>query len=106
MRARRAEMTDPRDTATPDDMTRLLLRIWKRDGLTPESAHILLDMMDRTQTGKSRIKGLLPQGTDVAHKTGSLGGVARHRVHHAARRCRAHCHFGLHQSIEQTGRSL
>jgi beta-lactamase class A len=33
-------------------------------------------MMDRCQTGKSRIKGLLPQGTDVAHKTGSLGGVA------------------------------
>jgi beta-lactamase class A len=76
MRARRTEMTDPRDTATPDDMTRLLLRIWKRDVLTPLSARILLDMMDRCQTGKSRIKGLLPQGTDVAHKTGSLGGVA------------------------------
>jgi beta-lactamase class A len=76
MRARRAEMSDPRDTATPGDMTRLLLRIWKRDVLTPQSAGILLDMMDRCQTGKSRIKGLLPQGTDVAHKTGSLGGVA------------------------------
>jgi beta-lactamase class A len=57
-------------------MTRLLLRIWKRDVLTPESSRILLDMMYRCQTGKSRIKGLLPQGTDVAHKTGSLGGVA------------------------------
>ena len=76
MRARRAEMTDPRDTSTPDDMTGLLLGIWKRDILTPESARILLGMMDRCQTGKSRIKGLLPQGTDVAHKTGSLGGVA------------------------------
>jgi beta-lactamase class A len=76
LRARRTEMLDPRDTATPDDMTRLLLRIWKRDVLTPESARVLLDMMDRCQTGKSRIKGLLPQGTDVAHKTGSLGGVA------------------------------
>jgi beta-lactamase class A len=76
LRARRAEMTDPRDTATPDDMTKLLLRIWKRDVLTPESARVLLDMMDRCQTGKSRIKGLLPQGTGVAHKTGSLGGVA------------------------------
>jgi beta-lactamase class A len=76
MRARRAEMTDPRDTATPADMTRLLLRIWKREILTPQSAAVLLDMMDRCQTGKSRIKGLLPQGTDVAHKTGSLGGVA------------------------------
>ena len=76
MRARRAEMADPRDTATPDDMTKLLLRVWKRDILTPESARVLLDIMDRCQTGKSRIKGLLPQGTDVAHKTGTLGGVA------------------------------
>ncbi len=74
--ARRAEMRDPRDTATPDDMTRLLLRLWRRDLLTPQSSGILLDMMDRCQTGKSRIKGLLPQGTDVAHKTGTLGGVA------------------------------
>jgi beta-lactamase class A len=76
MRARRTEMSDPRDTATPDDMTKLLLRIWKRDALTPQSAQVLLGMMERCQTGKSRIKGLLPQGTDVAHKTGSLGGVA------------------------------
>jgi beta-lactamase class A len=76
MRARRAEMSDPRDTATPDDMTKLLLRVWKRDLLTPQSSGILLDMMERCQTGKLRIKGLLPQGTDVAHKTGSLGGVA------------------------------
>jgi beta-lactamase class A len=76
MSARRAETADPRDTATPDDMTKLLLRIWKREVLTPQSARVLLDMMDRCQTGKSRIKGLLPQGTGVAHKTGSLGGVA------------------------------
>ena len=76
MRARRAETIDPRDTATPDDMTRLLLRVWKRDVLTPQSAQVLLGMMERCQTGKSRIRGLLPQGTDVAHKTGSLGGVA------------------------------
>jgi beta-lactamase class A len=76
MNARRAEMKDPRDTATPDDMTRLLLRVWRRDLLSPQSSGVLLDMMDRCQTGKSRIKGLLPQGTDVAHKTGTLGGVA------------------------------
>ena len=76
MRARRTEMADPRDTATPDDMTRLLTRLWKRELLTPQSAAILLDIMERCETGKSRIKGLLPQGTDVAHKTGSLGGVA------------------------------
>ena len=32
--------------------------------------------MERCQTGKTRLKGMLPQGTVVAHKTGTLGGVA------------------------------
>jgi beta-lactamase class A len=76
MRARRAEQADPRDTATPEDMTKLLLKVWRHEGLSTESARTLLDMMDRCETGKSRIKGMLPQGTGVAHKTGSLGGVA------------------------------
>jgi beta-lactamase class A len=76
MQARRAQWKDPRDTATPDDMTKLLVHIWKKDLLTPASAKELLDIMDRCQTGKARIKGMLPQGTDVAHKTGTLGGVA------------------------------
>ncbi len=76
MRARRAEMLDPRDTATPDDMTRLLVHVWKKDLFTPVNAEELLGMMERCQTGKARIKGMLPQGTDVAHKTGTLGGVA------------------------------
>jgi beta-lactamase class A len=76
MQARRAEMKDPKDTATPDDMTKLLAHIWKKDLFTPASAQVLLGMMERCQTGKTRLKGMLPQGTDVAHKTGTLGGVA------------------------------
>ena len=32
--------------------------------------------MSRTVTGQGRIKGLLPAGTPVAHKTGTIGGVA------------------------------
>jgi beta-lactamase class A len=76
MRARRSQWSDPRDTATPDDMTRLLVRIWKKDLVAAKNAEVLLGMMERCQTGKSRIKGLLPQGTPVAHKTGTLGGVA------------------------------
>jgi beta-lactamase class A len=76
MRARRIETSDPRDTATPEDMTRLLSRLWAKDLLTPQSSETLLDMMARCQTGRSRIKGLLPAGTEVAHKTGTLGGVA------------------------------
>lgn len=75
MAARRAGWRDPRDTATPDDMAALMVKVWKHDGLSAESAKMLLEMMDRCETGKSRIKGLLPQGAEVAHKTGSLGGV-------------------------------
>jgi beta-lactamase class A len=75
MAARRAGWRDPRDTATPNDMTRLMVMLWKRELLSPESSKLLLEMLDRCETGKSRIKGLLPQGTDVAHKTGSIGGV-------------------------------
>lgn len=76
MRARRAETADLRDTATPNEMTNLLLRLWKKEILTPQSTEILLNILGRCETGNSRIKGMLPQGTDVAHKTGSLGGVA------------------------------
>jgi beta-lactamase class A len=75
MQARREEMKDPRDTATPDDMTRLLVRLWSGDLLSPQSTKFLLDMLARCDTGKARIKGMLPQGTVVAHKTGTLGGV-------------------------------
>ena len=76
MAARRAEISDPRDTATPDDMTRLLVHVWKKDLFTPRNADVLLGMLERCETGKARIKGMLPEGTRVAHKTGTLGGVA------------------------------
>lgn len=68
---------DRRDTATPLGMARLLQRIWRREALSAESSNLLLDIMLRCETGALRLKGLLPPGTDVMHKTGSLGiGVA------------------------------
>lgn len=73
--ARRAQTRDPRDTATPAAMTRLLARIYRKDLFSPVYAKKLLDTLERCETGKMRIKGMLPQGTDVAHKTGSMGGV-------------------------------
>ena len=76
MRARRAQWADPRDTATPDDMTKLIARIWKKTLFGEKNSEVLLGMMERCQTGKARLKGLLPAGTGVAHKTGTLGGVA------------------------------
>ncbi len=75
MAARRLQTADPRDTATPADMTKLLARIWRKDLFSPTYATKMWEVMERCQTGKSRIKGMLPQGTDVAHKTGSMGGV-------------------------------
>jgi beta-lactamase class A len=63
---------DQRDTSTPEGMARLLEMIWRRQALSPASGDLLLDVMYRCVTGAERIKGMLPPGTRVAHKTGSL----------------------------------
>ena len=68
--------TDPRDTSTPDAMAALLEKIYRKDILKPESAELLLDIMHRCRTGEARLRGLLPQGTAIAHKTGTIGGSA------------------------------
>lgn len=31
--------------------------------------------MRRCRTGEARLRGLLPQGTELAHKTGTIGGT-------------------------------
>lgn len=67
--------SDPRDTATPEAMSALLERIYRKDLLKPESAELLLDIMRRCRTGEARLKGMLPLGTTVAHKTGTIGGT-------------------------------
>jgi beta-lactamase class A len=35
-----------------------------------------LDIMRRCRTGEARLRGLLPEGTEIAHKTGTIGGTA------------------------------
>lgn len=66
---------DPRDTATPRAMTRLLAGLWHRELLGAESSDLLLDVMRRCRTGENRLKGMLPPETVVAHKTGTIGGT-------------------------------
>ena len=56
-------------------MAALLERIYRKDLFKPETAELLLDIMRRCKTGDARLKGLLPQGTEVAHKTGTIGGT-------------------------------
>jgi beta-lactamase class A len=65
--------SDPRDTATPDGMATLLARLQKGEALAASSTALLLDLMARATTGPERIKGRLPPGTPVAHKTGTGG---------------------------------
>jgi beta-lactamase class A len=44
--------------------------------LSDKSREFLLGVMSRTTTGLKRLHGLLPKGTPVADKTGTIGGVA------------------------------
>jgi beta-lactamase class A len=66
---------DVRDTSTPEAMAALLEKIYRKDILKRESAELLYDIMRRCQTGDARLKGILPAGTEVAHKTGTIGGT-------------------------------
>ena len=65
-------LADPRDTSTPDAMVSLLERIYHRELLKEESTELLLDIMQRCQTGESRLRSMLPPGTVVSNKTGTL----------------------------------
>lgn len=75
LRARR-DLYDVRDSSTPKAMVDLLHRIDSGKLLRPQSRAYLLDLMARCRTGKNRIRGLLPPGTRVEHKTGTLNGLS------------------------------
>ncbi len=62
---------DPRDTTTPDDMAKLLVKLYKKQALSESSTNLLMTIMEQCRTGRSRIKGLLPGNVKVAHKTGT-----------------------------------
>jgi beta-lactamase class A len=64
---------DPKDNSTPRAMAHLLRRTWDREAVSPESTELLIDVLERVETGTGRIKGLLPPNTTVAHKTGTIG---------------------------------
>ncbi len=72
--ADRRDLWDFRDSSTPLAMVELLRRLDKGDVLKPQSRSLLLDFMARCATGKNRMRALLPWGTRVEHKTGTLNG--------------------------------
>lgn len=70
----RRDLRDIRDSSTPIAMARLLQLIETGQALSPQSRATLLDIMSRCATGSNRIRALLPSGTRIEHKTGTLNG--------------------------------
>jgi len=59
--------------STPKDMIDLLRLFYTKKILSEKSTEILWEKLVETSTGPDRLKGLLPEGTVVGHKTGTSG---------------------------------
>ncbi len=66
----RSMIPEEADRTTPADMCRLLELLESRAILDDEACTAIIELMKRIQSS-TRIPGLLPKGTVVAHKTGS-----------------------------------
>ncbi|WP_328806812.1 serine hydrolase [Novosphingobium aerophilum] len=67
---------DRRDSITPAAMVRLLAGLHQGNWLSRSSRDVLLGAMSRCVTGKHRMRAMLPEGTAIAHKTGTLFNTA------------------------------
>jgi beta-lactamase class A len=75
LRAKR-DLYDERDSATPLAFAKFLARLDRGEFLNSWSKGYLLDLMAQCMTGRNRMKHLLPRGTRVEHKTGTLDGLS------------------------------
>lgn len=71
-----ARMIDLRDSATPVAMAQLLSGLFQGRWLSSRSRAFLLGTMERCQTGRHRMRALLPGEARLAHKTGTLSNTA------------------------------
>jgi len=67
----RDESVQYRNWSTPEGMAGLLRQLHEGREVSASSRTLLLKFLTETSVGLHRIKGLLPAGTPVAHKTGS-----------------------------------
>lgn len=65
------EQVQYRNSATPESMLALLRALQEGRGLSRASRGLILDLMLKSTPGPRRLKGMLPAGTPVAHKTGT-----------------------------------
>lgn len=61
------------NSLTPKAAIALLTALYKAEGISKENRDLLLKFMTESNNPAGRIKGMLPQGTAVAHKTGTGG---------------------------------
>ena len=64
-------MANPIDGATPAGMVDALARLRKGALLSAASTERLIGIMEQTRSGSQRLKGGLPPGWSIAHKTGT-----------------------------------
>jgi beta-lactamase class A len=65
--------TQYRNWASPEGAVALLRALHERRGLSEQSQALLMKVLTESTPGAKRLKGLLPAGTAVAHKTGTSG---------------------------------
>jgi beta-lactamase class A len=70
------DLYDDRDSSTPIAFVKFLKRLDSGYLISDKSKAYLLNLMAQCQTGKNRMKWLLPEGTRVEHKTGTLNGLS------------------------------
>jgi beta-lactamase class A len=63
-----------KDVATPRQMTLLLDKIHKGEIVSREASDEIIEFMNHSMIGQTRIPALLPDGTRVVHKTGTISG--------------------------------
>jgi beta-lactamase class A len=66
--------TIEKDVAPPWQMTLLLEKIYRGEIVDRASSDEIIEFMSHSMTGDARISGLLPAGTRVVHKTGTISG--------------------------------
>ncbi|WP_293906460.1 serine hydrolase [Phenylobacterium sp.] len=66
-----AYLAEPLDGSSPAGITTTLAALSRGELLTPQSTAQVLDLMHACRTGPHRLKGALPAGWSIGHKTGT-----------------------------------
>jgi beta-lactamase class A len=69
-------LADPRDTALPERMAELLQQLYSGKLLSEKSKALVMEDMFKCKTGPNRLKAGLPDGWNLAHKTGTGADVS------------------------------